>query len=201
LGAGESQSHDSNGTSEASEGAVAVFASDGKDAALMTRNGQPPRSAEGRHHRSASKRAKKRASKSEASMTVNQEAFRESAGPSGMVQPEMFENEEAAASSMALAASLGDDGPSGVVETNTAIGGNSNWSSQESGSLATTFSRSLASVSAAVIGPEPSDEGMASDEVAVQAGPPISNPPLSIWAEMSSRQRKHLRWRQNHSKV
>jgi hypothetical protein len=77
----------------------------------------------------------------------------------------MFKKEEAAASSMALEGPLGDDGPPGVVETSTAIGGNSNWSSQDSGSLGTTFSMSLASVSAAASEPEPSDEGMVDSDL------------------------------------
>ena len=72
----------------------------------------------------------------------------------------MFE-QEVEASSIALDAPLGD-GPSGVIETSTAIGGNSNWSSQDSESRATTFSMSLASASAAAASePEPSGEGMA----------------------------------------
>ena len=95
-----------------------------------------------------------------ANFEENQDAFGDSTGPTGLVVPEMCEKEEAAASSMVLDAPLGD-GPSGVVETSTAIGGNSNWSSQDSESRATTFSMSLASVSAAASEPEPSDEGMA----------------------------------------
>jgi len=50
---------------------------------------------------------------------------------------------------------------SSVEETSMAIGGNSNWSSQDSGSRATTFSMSLASISAAASEPKPSDELMA----------------------------------------
>ena len=89
------------------------------------------------------------------------EASRDSAGPTGLVVPEMFENEEAAALAMALEASLGDDGPSGVAETSTAIGGNSTWSSQDTKCRATTFSMSLASVSAAAAELEPRDEVIA----------------------------------------
>ncbi len=44
----------------------------------------------------------------------NQDTFGDSTGPSGLVVPEMFEKEEAAASSMALEVPLGDDGPPGV---------------------------------------------------------------------------------------
>jgi hypothetical protein len=51
---------------------------------------------------------------------------------------------------------------SSVEETSMAIGGNSNCSSQDSGSRTTTFSMSLASISAAAASePETSDEGMA----------------------------------------
>jgi hypothetical protein len=127
----------------------------------ITRHRKKPRSLESKRLQTASKNANRRASQSMAKSEENLDTLGDSTGPTGLVVPEMFEKEEAAASSMALEGPLGDDGPPGVVETSTAIGGNSNWSSQDSGSLATTFSMSLASVSAAVAGPEPSDEGMA----------------------------------------
>ena len=123
----------------------------------------------------------------------------------------MLEDDEVAASSMALEAPLGD-GPSGVVETSTAIGGNSNWSSPDSGNRATKFSISLASVSvAAASEPEPSNEGMADLGVEGVAQGNISQetpgrcegdapladsemdfPAAEIWAGMTTKQRKNF---------
>jgi len=156
-GAGESQSHDSHGILEAGEVDEVRFSSDSAEGVSITRHRKKPRSSEGKRVHRASKKANRRANQLMEKSEKCSEASRDSAGPTGLVVPEMFENEEAAA---ALEVPLGDDGPPGVVETSTAIGGNSNWSSQDSGSLATTFSMSLASVSAVVAGPEPSDEAM-----------------------------------------
>jgi hypothetical protein len=113
---------------------------------------------------------------------------------------------------MALAASLGDDGPTGVEETSTAIGDNSNRSSQDSGSRATTFSMSLASVSAAAAGPEPSDKGMVdldgdvrkAQAVAAEDGVKKASQLFAHgdilpeqWAEYNSNQRKKYLKRRN----
>ena len=160
-GAGEAQSHDSHGISEASEAGEASFAWDSVEGAPPTRHGQKQHSPEDMRRRNVSKKAKRRAAERK-----NSSELRVSAGPTGLAVPEILEEGndylEAAASSMALDAPLGDDGPSGVVETSTAIGGNSNWGSQDSERRATKFSMSLASASAAAASePEPSDEGMA----------------------------------------
>ena len=167
-GAGESHSHDSHGILEASEVDEASFVPDNVEGISPTRHRRKLHSPEDMRRRNASKNAKRRAARSE-----NSPESRVSAGPTGLSVPEILEDgigylEAAAssmaleaASSMALEASLGDDGPSGVAETSTAIGGNSNWGSQDSESRATTFSMSLASVSAAASEPEPRDEAMA----------------------------------------
>jgi hypothetical protein len=160
-GAGELHSQDLRGISEASEVDEAACVPDNVAGVLPTRHRQKLHSPEDMRRRNASKNAKRRAVRSE-----NSPESRVSAGPTGLSVPEILEDGigylEAAASSMALEVPLGDDGQPGVVETSTATGGNSNWSSQDSASRATTFSISLASVSAAAAAtqPEPSDEGM-----------------------------------------
>ena len=205
-GASELHSHDSHVSFEASEVDEAACVPDNVAGVLPTRHRQKLHSPEDMRRRNASKNAKRRAVRSE-----NSPESRVSAGPTGLSVPEILEDGigylETAASSMALEVPLGDDGQPGVVETSTATGGNSNWSSQDSASRATTFSISLASVSAtAASEPKPSDEGMADigGDVLIAhaadaeggAAPLTASeadfPSTEIWAAMTSRQRKNF---------
>ena len=103
-----------------------------------------------------------------ANFEENQEAFGDSTGPTGPVVPEMFEKQEAATSSMAMDALLGDVVDGRLKERRRGKHGDR--------SRATSFSMSLSSLSAAAVSePKPTDESMAalgSDELAAhQQGP------------------------------